>query len=223
MVRSSRITWWLVLLALGWLSGWPQRLTATLPDWVFEPQYWWQTPDQAGLEHYRAGRYRHAVRHFNNSGWRGAACYRAGDYECAAQAFSKLAAATGSELNLGNTAAQQQQPEIAIAHYDAALRMQPGWLSAEENRALMRIAIATHDRDQRNKPETGEPTEDPDGTVIDDRAKKGKPGAINIEKLDPGAVDKLWLRNVRTDPGEFLRLRFAAEAQAAANSYKTAP
>jgi len=42
--------------------------------------------------------------------------------------------------------------------------------------------------------------------------ERGKRGAVEIEKLGPEAIDKLWLRNVRTDPAEYLRARFAAES-----------
>ena len=49
---------------------------------------------------------------------------------------------------------------------------------------------------------------------VDEEGKRGKRGTVEIEKLGPDAIDKLWLRNVRTDPAEFLRARFAAGSRA---------
>ena len=63
----------------------------------------------------------------------------------------------------------------------------------------------------------------PDGVEVSDKNEKGKPGRIDIEKLSSDAIAQMWLRNVRNDPGDFLRLRFADEARQAGDSMQGRP
>ena len=95
--------------------------------------------------------------------------------------------------------------------------MRPGWREAQENRDLVARLLAQR-RPERPEEEAAEPSEEPDDMKVDEQGKRGKRGAVEIEKLGPDAIDRLWLRNVRTDPALFLRAKFAAETQARANA-----
>ncbi|WP_404398725.1 VWA domain-containing protein [Idiomarina loihiensis] len=66
----------------------------------------------------------------------GAALYRDGDYEAAAEAFSQDDSAE-AQYNLGNALAQQQQYDAAIEAYDKALEQLPDWSQAAENKQLV--------------------------------------------------------------------------------------
>lgn len=204
------------LLAVGAVASLLAR--EQLPDWAHDPRYWWRTPDQVGVALYRQGAPAQALRHLRAADWRGTACYRSADLACAEAAFAHAAllpdhVPADLAFKRGNVAARAGRLAAALAHYDAALSARPEWLAARENRALVLAAMV--EAQQKSRRETGgEPTLPPDGTVIDERGKQGKPGRIELEKLDHDAQAKLWLRTVRTDPGAFLRLRFAQEQRA---------
>ncbi|WP_322407257.1 VWA domain-containing protein [Idiomarina sp. PL1-037] len=66
----------------------------------------------------------------------GAALYRDGNYEAAAEAFSQDDSAE-AQYNLGNALAQQQQYDAAIKAYDKALEQRPDWSRAAENKQLV--------------------------------------------------------------------------------------
>lgn len=186
-----------------------------LPDWFADPAYWWQTPDQAGAAFYAAGHYRAAGGQFRDAAWRGTACFRAADYACAEQAFTHAGMdAAEQHFNLGNVAARAGKFDKALAEYDAALAVRPDWPNAAHNRGIVLALLV--ERSKRPLPEDfdgrGDPTLDPDQAEIDQRGARGKPRRMEIEKLDPNALAPLWLRQINSDAGEFLRLRFGDEA-----------
>jgi Ca-activated chloride channel family protein len=186
-----------------------------VPDWFADPAYWWQTPDQAGAEQYAAGRYRAASEHFHSAAWRGTACYRAADYACAERAFTQADMTVAErQFNLGNVAARAGRLAQALTAYDAALAARPDWSPAVHNREIVLKLIV--DRGKRPAPkklgEPGDPNLDPDQVEIDKNGAHGKRGRMDIEKLDPNSLAQLWLRQINSDAGDFLRLRFADEA-----------
>jgi Ca-activated chloride channel homolog len=168
----------------------------------------WLTPDQQGrwlVEHDDDAL---AGRRFRDPMWRGVACYRARDLECAMQSFARVSDADG-DYNLGISQAHAGELEPALRSFERAVLARPAWRDARENRDLVArlIAAALVKGD-----EPGEPNDEADEVKADDEGKRGKRGTVEIEKLGPEAIDKLWLRNVRTDPAAFLRARFAAES-----------
>lgn len=195
-----------------------RRAGMAIPPWAMQPGYWWQTPVQRGAHAFTQGDWAQAMRHFRQSPqpeWLAAACYRAGDLDGAAASLTALlteSAPPHLRYNLGNIEARRGRLASALKHYDAALAAQPDWREAEDNRQLVLHLIA--ERTRRGEPPDGdgEPNLDPDEIITDEKGKQGKAGTIEIEKLDPKSLAQLWLRQVRNDPGEFLRLRFADEA-----------
>jgi len=176
----------------------------------------WLTPDQQGRRHFERGDFASAALHFRDPSWKGVACFRAHDLECATQAFSRVTTAEG-EFNLGVVQAHAAQLPAALAAFEHALALRPGWSEASENRDLLARVLAQKREDGHDEA-AGEPNDEPDDMKVDEKGKRGKRGAVEIEKLGPDAIDQLWLRNVRTDPAQFLRARFAAEAQARTNA-----
>ena len=172
----------------------------------------WLTPDQQGRWHFERGSYADAARHFRDPMWKGVACYRARDLECATQSFARMATADG-DYNLGIAQAQTGDLAASLAAFERSLAARPGWTEAQDNRDLVAGIIAEQEKRPPDE-EAGEPNDEPDEIKFDEEGKRGKRGTVEIEKLGPDAIDKLWLRNVRTDPAEFLRARFAAESRA---------
>lgn len=181
-------------------------------------EYFWQTPHQRAYDDYQQRDYASAERRFQDPQWKAAACYRRGDFRCAAEIYAMIDNADGA-YNLGNALARSRAAgslTAALASCQKAVNDRPDWPQARHNqRVIAELLIAQNSRKKSDDDgDPGEPNEQPDGTVVDDKAKQGKPGEINIEKLDPNAIEQLWLRNVKTDPAAFLRLRFAAEQTA---------
>jgi Ca-activated chloride channel family protein len=184
-------------------------------------EFFWKTPDQLGFDEYRAQNYAAAERHFQNRQWKASACYRRGDYLCAAEYFTTSDNADAA-YNRGNALARSGKTgslTAALTSYQSALKRRPEWAPAIHNQRVVAdlLLVQSAKKKSDDDGEPGEPNETADGTVVDNRAKHGKPGEVSIEKLDANSVDQIWLRNIKTDPAAFLRLRFAAE-QSARNS-----
>lgn len=78
------------------------------------------------------GRYEEAAGKFDDPSWKGAAFYRAGDFEAAAEAFAE-ASGTESVYNHANALAKSGKIEEAIAGYEAVLQQQPEHEDAKFN------------------------------------------------------------------------------------------
>ena len=174
----------------------------------------WLTPDQQGRRLFAQGRHAEAAERFEDPAWRATACYRAGDHACAADAFARLDTAA-AWFGLGNSRALLDDLEGAIEAYDRALAKAPGWTEAEENRAL--VAAVAEARRRMDVPEeeeqaSGNPNLDPDEIVFDEKGEKGTEGEIPTVQATDAAIEAMWLRGVRSEPAEFLRLKFAVEA-----------
>src|SRR5262249_42942786 len=115
----------------------------------------------------------------------------------------------------GNALVMLGKYDEAIASYDRALSLRPGWNEVVENRA---VAVVRRDRLKlTGGDETG-------GQVKADKIvfEKGKnPNAGEKTEMaggDPPPDEQLrglWLRRVQTKPADFLRAKFAFQAQAA--------
>lgn len=213
MLRLEQLAALLAILFFAIAGG--HEAGYEVPDWVADPAYWWRTPNQTGAERYAAGDYRAASGLFRHAAWRGTACFRAADYACAERAFADADMDVAERhFNLGNVAARAGRLDQALAEYDAALAARPDWPPAVHNRKIVLALLV--DRSKRPPPEEldgrGDPNLDPEQAEIDQRGARGKPGRLEIEKLDPNSLAQLWLRQIRSDAGEFLRLRFADEA-----------
>lgn len=173
--------------------------------------YFWLTPAQRAAHSFAAGDYVATARHgavAQRADWQGVACYRLADYVCASEQFSAAAAA----YNHGNALAQRGDYAGALTSYERALLQRPDWPEAAANRHLIaELADRLRPRDD-GQLAGGEPNQEADQMKFSDQAKHGQAGEVSIEKLDPRALEQLWLRNVSTDPAAFLRLRFAAES-----------
>lgn len=118
----------LAVAGLSLLLPWPKDAAAW--DW---PDLW-QTPDQQAQQAMQRQDYAAAAQRFQNPAWKGAAYYRAGQYQQAAEALAGLEDAD-AQYNRGNALAQAGQYAQAIAAYDAALKQNPQHADARANKA----------------------------------------------------------------------------------------
>lgn len=96
----------------------------------------WTTPGRKAEKLMQQKQYQKAAELFPAGDWRGAALYRAGDYEQAAENFEQSESADGF-YNLGNALARMGQYQKAVAAYDNALQKDPAHEDARFNRDLV--------------------------------------------------------------------------------------
>jgi Ca-activated chloride channel homolog len=168
----------------------------------------WATPEQRGAWLLRHGRFGQAADAFEDPVWRGIALMRAGRFADAAQSFSTSDTAEAL-YDRGNALVMLGQYPDAVAQYERALALRPGWPDAVANRAL---AQARTDRFAHLQGgEADKQKMAPDETYRRDRQRDdpGQPGAQPGGIMTDAAIRALWLRRVQTKPADFLRSRFA--------------
>jgi len=101
---------------------------------------WWQRPDQQAASALHEGNAAKAQQLAKDPAWRGAAAYRAGDYDAAVQALQQAKAAD-APYNLGNALARLGRYRDAIKAYDRALQINPHNEDAQANRKLVEEAL----------------------------------------------------------------------------------
>jgi len=228
--RWSDVGYWLAwpaaLLTLLWFrKGWTVRWGTAVLVWAllslgtpasteaaeFRFADLWLTPDQQGrywMEHDDPAK---AAEHFEDSMWKGVAFYRAGDWENAILQFARVDTAEGW-FNLGNAYAQSGDNEEAIKAYDEALARHPEWPEARENRALV-AALIPPPEPESDEEQQGDPHFKPDEVKFDEKGKKGKEGQVEQEMLTDEQKAEMWLKRLQVTPADFLRRKFAAQAE----------
>lgn len=167
------------------------------------------TRDQLGEWHFNEKAYAAAADSFTDLDWRAAALYRAGEFERAAGIWKGRPGADAA-FNRGNALVMRGEYEDAVGAYEQALELRPAWADAEANRALA-LQRATW-LEKKGGDMTGGKL-GADEITFDD----AKPPANDApeEALEQSLTDAdqraIWLRQVETKPGDFLRARFAYE------------
>jgi Ca-activated chloride channel family protein len=147
----------LPLLALsfrrGWIAVWLFVVLAPLPRaHAFEWQDLWQRRDQRGYDALEAQQVERAAELFENPEWRGAAQYRAQQFEASAASLANVDSATG-HYNRGNALAKAGELPAAIAAYDRALEIDANHDDARYNRDLLQQYLQDHPEQQQPPPQ----------------------------------------------------------------------
>ncbi|MBB1627290.1 VWA domain-containing protein [Achromobacter sp. UMC71] len=164
------------------------------------------TADQQGRIAFDKGHFQDAAERFEDPYWKGRAAYQAADYPAALAAFSKVATAEG-QFYVANTQTRLRQYDAALAAYDRALALSPGWEAARFNRDIVARLLAAMSQEQQ-----GDPADPPDRSIEDKTARAGKQMAAPAPRA---ASEEQWLNNLTLSPARFLRGRFAVEDAAA--------
>ncbi len=173
----------------------------------------WFTPDQQGRYFFERNDYRAAAQRFHDPLWKGIAYYRGGNFEAAAEQFALVETAEGY-FNLGDACAHLGKFEQAASSYEEALRRRPNDKAIRENLELARSLVLKKTKKEEEEPPQGdEPIFNPDEIRFDEKGKKGKAGEVNQGALSDEQVMSLWMRRLQTTPSEFLRQKFAIQAQ----------
>jgi Ca-activated chloride channel family protein len=196
---------WAAALALGAFLPAPARASDwRVVDLVF-------TRDQQGRRSFDKGEYKTAAERFRDPMWKGIACYRDGDYACAVDAFARVDTPE-AYYNLGNAYAKTGELELALGAYDKALARRPGFAEARANRDLVASVIPRKKKEDEEEGQA-DPSQKPDEVKLDDKARKGKAGKVDVRPLTDEEIATMWLRGVETSPAGFLRMKFAVQAQ----------
>lgn len=127
---------------------------------AFEWRDLWQTRQQQAIQDYNNGDYASAQSKFTDPLWQGNAAYRQGDYQSAEQAFRTATEAENSDAtawhNLGNSLAQQQRYEEALAAYQQALQKNAQYAPAQQNAELMQQLLQQQQQKQQQQQENAE-------------------------------------------------------------------
>ena len=187
----------LPFLVLGFRRGWVCALAICFltpqPSVAFEWADLWKRPDQRGVDALEAGDAERAAEFFEDLQWRGAAQYRASDYQGSAAtlgATDELA----SVYNRGNALARSGQLEAAIAAYDEVLGVEPEHEDAIYNKELVEELLAQQEQqqqeqnqqsgqDQQNADNSGE-NESEDGEQDSERSAQAGDSEQNSDPSD---------------------------------------
>jgi Ca-activated chloride channel homolog len=185
-----------------------------------DPDFWF-CADQRGDALFRHGKFDQAAKTYTDPMRQGVALYRAGDFLAASKAFVRVRDAEGA-FNQGNALLMHGAYDQAIAAFDRALDLRPGWKEAGENRAL---AAARGDRLKKQGGNVTEGMEEANETAINLNAKHGQKSdeSAGPDKLSDAEFQATWLRRVQTTPGDFLRFKFAYQVQEQAQKAKPTP
>ncbi|HMM91808.1 VWA domain-containing protein [Bradyrhizobium sp.] len=173
----------------------------------------WLTPDQQGRIAFDRGHYSEAAQRFADPMWRGLAAYRALDFLTAALEFRKVETVEGS-FALGNAEAQNHAWEKSMAAYDEVLKAQPGHLAAKRNREIVAALFeaAEKKRRQQEQDDSAPPDLKADEMRVDPKQKGGKRIQVTPDDVTTAGAAEAWMRAVQTTPADFLRLKFAIQA-----------
>jgi len=165
---------WLAILLLplaalafrrGWLLLWivlvGGSITAPEPVMAFGWDDLWLRADQQAVRALQAGEPAQAAQLAQDPSLRGTAEYQAGNYDAAQQAFATQTDAD-ADYNQGNSLAQLQRYEEAIAAYDRALEKQPGMDDALHNKAEIE-KLLQQQQEQEQQGESGENADNQQG------------------------------------------------------------
>ncbi len=169
------------------------------------------TSGQQGSRLMAKKEYKQAAELFQEPMQRGTALYRNGDFKEAAAAFGQDDSAAAI-YNRATAMVMLGKYDDAIAGYEYALELSPGWIEAEANLEIARI---------RKEKKKG-PDDDAGGTggqlgadeiVFDSRASKAPENQTTTveggKQLSDQEMRAMWLRRVQTKPADFLRAKFS--------------
>lgn len=213
VVHWCLVPWWVAHWCVGFVFI--ASLTAPTPAQAatFSTQSLadlFLTPNQQGRWHFAHGDYLKAAEHFSDPLWKGLAYSKGGKYQEALGEFARLDSARGY-FEMGNSYARLQHYPEAIKAFTLALKTQPEFPEADANRTLVKALLAQKKKKEDDSEEA--PDVDPDEIKFDNKENKGQEKQVTEQQLRKQNAD-MWMRNLKTSPSDFLRMKFSLQAEA---------
>lgn len=178
----------------------------------FEFMNLWMTPDQQGRYYFENGNYDEAAKRFKDPLWKGVSYYSNENYEAAIGEFAKVNTPEGY-FNLGNAYAHSKNYEEAVRNYKISIRLKPDYKEALANLELIRSLIGKKKKEEDEQEHGGDPSFEADEIKFDEKGKKGKKGEIEQSMFTEEQIAEMWMRNIRTSPADFLKMKFAIQTE----------
>ncbi|WP_164659049.1 VWA domain-containing protein [Tropicibacter sp. Alg240-R139] len=224
--RGRLLTIPAALLVLLWFRrGWTTRwaIAVLLLPLISAPHQaqaegwrdWFLTPDQQGQIAMNRKEYSSAGNLFQDRYLAGYAKYKAGQYADAAKIFAALSTPEAAFAE-GMARIRNREYRPAIATFERALELRPGWPEAEHNLALSK-EILEYIETTREQSDTGEDSGiGADDVVFDNDVQRGADTTTEFadKNATPQTADQ-WISSIDTDMTKFLRSRFLIENQEA--------
>ncbi len=176
----------------------------------FEFMNLWMTPDQQGRYYFENGNYDEAAKRFKNPLWKGVSYYSNENFEAAIGEFAKVNTPEGYFI-LGNAYAHSKNYEEAVLNYKISISLKPDHKEALANLELIQSLIGKKKKKEDEEEQGGDPSFEPDEIKFDEKGKKGKKGEIEQSMFTEEQIAEMWMRNIRTSPADFLRMKFAIQ------------
>lgn len=195
---------WLVLLLLAFPFPRPAQADG-VKDWFL-------TPDQQGWIAYNDKDFTAASELFADIEWQAYALLISGQYEEAAQAYSRIETSEAANAE-GIALLRNRKYRDGVRAFEKALERDPNNKTAQTNLEVAK-AIVTYVESTQEQTDTGEDRGiGADDTVFDNESGKGAETQVERgEEAAASLTDEQWMRSVDTDVSEFLGSRFALEA-----------
>jgi Ca-activated chloride channel family protein len=203
--RVKRLNWW---RAFGWIAG-AAFVVFVIAESIIDPNFWF-TPQQQGDALLHAGKFKDAAKVYTDPFRIGVAQYRDGSFEAAAKTFGRVPGGTGA-FDSGDALLMHGKYDAAIAAYDRALSLHPGWQEAEENKELAIARKKVLQASGENREEEAADAYEADEIVFDQKGEN-KNRTPDLAAEGPATdidLQATWLRRVQTTPGDFLKAKFA--------------
>jgi len=178
----------------------------------FEFMNLWMTPDQQGRYYFDNGNYDEAAKRFKDPLWKGVSYYSNENYKAAIGEFAKVNTPEGY-FNLGNAYAHSKNYEEAVRNYKISIRLKPDHKEALANMELIQSLIEKKKKEEDEQEQQGDPSFEPDEIKFDEKGKKGKKGEIEQSMFTEEQIAEMWMRNIRTSPADFLKMKFAIQTE----------
>ena len=166
------------------------------------------TPDQIAYRLFGEKDFAAAAERFEDPQWQAAAHYRNADFKEAAAIYGGYDSAEGA-FNHGNTLVMLGNYEEALQRYGRALELRPGWQAAATNRD---IAAARAELVNKKGGEMTGGQLEADEIVFTNNKSSSTDQQEVVEagqEMSDAEMRAVWLRNVQTEPADFLRAKFA--------------
>jgi len=174
------------------------------------------TSDQKGYKLYQKKEFVKAAQSFDNSSFKGASFYRAGEFKEAKAVYQNLSDKDG-KYNLGNANVMLGLYDPAIEAYALALKMDPDFKEAKENLVVAKARKIL--KEPENDGEQGVGELGADEIVFDNKEGKGVDDDSSVEH-EASSGNPNWLDRLQTGPKDFLKNKFRYQYEMQGNKHE---